>query len=208
MQSSNAIALPSGWPDAAGKRRLSELETDDALLRNHAKLLTRAEDILRSPINMTSLVQRRAALAYELSQDPKWGFVNARLHQKETARASVREPCEIETRHIQQWHDHWKHEACFQESLANKCHPDRIVVHEFLFQSLVYEFVEKQSARGLMVTSAVVIATYLQMWAYQEKTPAQTMRLEKYSDQPRRGGHGVKGSGNFGTWTGDTPQRA
>ena len=54
-----------------------------------------------------------------------------------------------------------------------------MIVDEFLMQSLVYEYVENQSARGLMVTSSVVIAKYLQMWSYQEKTPAQTRRMEK-----------------------------
>ena len=57
--------------------------------------------------------------------------------------------------------------------------PDRLVVDEFLLQSLLYEFVENQSARGLMVTSSVVIAKYLQMWEYQDKTPCQTMRMAK-----------------------------
>ena len=148
------------------------------------KALTRAKKSLGSPIDITSSIQRRAALAYELSQDPKWGLVYARLRQRQRSRASVREPSQIEPRHIQQWLDQWKQDACFQECLANKGHPDRMDVDDFLLQSLVYEFVENQSARGLMVTSTVVIAKYLQMWEYQEKTPCQTVRLAKLKRTP------------------------
>lgn len=179
MPPRSATTLPAGLPHAPRQRGLSELETEYASLRRQVKALSRAKDILRSPLSVSFLLQRRAALAFHLSQDPKWGLVYVRLHQKERARSSTRDASEVNVSHIVQWHEHWKRQESFQQSLASKCHPDRIVVDEFLMQSLLYEFVEKQSARGLMVTSSVVIAKYLQMWAYQEKTAPQTRRLEK-----------------------------
>ena len=174
-----ATTLPSAWPHPARKRCLSELGTEYALLRKQLKALSPAKAIVRSPLSVTLLVQRRAALAFHLSQDPKRGLVYVRLHQKETARSSARDASEIKLRHIEQWHDHWKRQACFQDSWASKSHPDRMVVDEFLMQSLVYDFVAKHRARGLMVTSSIVIANFLQMRAYHEKTPAQTRRMEK-----------------------------
>ena len=179
MNSRGTTALPSSWAEPAGKRRLIELAAEVALIRRHLKDLTRAKDSLRSQIPISVRIQRRAALAYELSQDPQWGLMYVRLRQRQRLRASVREPCEIETRQIEEWLQVWKQEACFKESLANKCHPDRVVVDEFLLQSLLYEFVENQSARGLMVTSSVISAKYLQLWAFMDKTAAQTRRLDK-----------------------------
>ena len=177
MEAAHISALPSGWPQPERKRRLRELQADLAMTRRVVKALERAKKDLGSPMGISTTIQLRAALAYELSQDPQWGLVYARLRQRQRSRASVREPRRIETSHMQQWLDHWKQDASFQECMANRCHPDRMVVDEFLMQSLVYEFIENQSARGLLVTSSVVIAKYLQMWEYQEKTPSQAMKV-------------------------------
>ena len=177
MLAAHISALSSGWPDAERKRRLMELQADIAMTRRVVKALARAKKRLESPIDITSTIQRRAALAYELSQDPQWGLVYARLRQRRRSRASVRVPSRIEASHIQEWLHQWKQTAAFQECMANKCHPDRLDVDEFLLQSLVYEFIENQSSRGLLVSSKVVMAKYLHMWDYLEKTPCQTTRL-------------------------------
>ena len=104
-----------------------------------------------------------------MCRDEAWGIAYVKMHQKAHMSRTLRMPREIDASHIREWYHEFREEKIFKTLQRRLEQKDRVTVDDFLVQSVVYEFIQKQSSLGLVVSSSAVVAKYLTLWKYRPR---------------------------------------
>lgn len=111
-------------------------------------------------------VQLVAVLIYTLSQNPHWALCFVRMHQARHASRTTRLPRNVTEEIVRQWRRRFAGEAFFEPMLSTVCHPLREQADMFLMETLVYEFVKQQAAKGCTAPTSTLVMKFVKSWQH------------------------------------------
>ena len=85
---------------------------------------------------------------------------------------------------VETWVAQWQHHAHVMAIKTQLGHKDRILIDKFLLESLVYEFILENSARGVVVPSHLLLTKYVRLWSYRPRTQQIDAHLKRLQDKP------------------------
>lgn len=165
-------------PQLQSEDNVQNLAAELRAVKNNIKRLTRAAAARHQEWLPTARLKTLAALVYELCQETRWAIVFVKMHQRAHMTRTMRLPRDVSSKMIITWWANLQTTPRFRKALRNVDDPYREVVDKLLMQSLMYEFVVNQSAKGLVVPSSTVIAKYMAAWSLRPTSPRIARNIE------------------------------
>ena len=162
----NSIFPPPLTPAEA---RLQQQALELKKTQKKLKAISRARAGDQQPWLPSVALRRQAALVYDLCRDEAWAIAYVKMQQQTHMPRTLRMPRNTDATNIREWHHEFRENKDFKIAQRRLEHRERVAVDDFLVQSIVYEFVQKQSTLGLVVASSAVVAKYLSLWNYRPK---------------------------------------
>ena len=163
---SNSIFPP---PLTPAESRVQVLAVEMKKTKKKLKALLRAKAGDQQPWQASVALRRQAALVYDLCRDEAWAIAYVKMHQQKHMTRTLRMPRDTDASSIREWHHEFRGEKSFKVSQRRLEDKERVRVDDFLVQSVLYDFVQKQSTLGLVVASSAVVAKYMTLWSYRPK---------------------------------------
>lgn len=166
--------------DAKVQRLAADLGSVRAEIRN----MRRRVQSSQKPWSPSAAVKLQASLVYELSQDTKWAIVYVRMQQQQNMFRTVRMPENTTDAMIMDWWSALRKNPAFVHARANLGDSHRLKVDNFLIESVLYEYVVKESERQLVVPSSTMIAKYITAWESRPRHSTTTTRMVRMRSRP------------------------
>mgnify|MGYP002811428753 CR=1 FL=1 len=161
--------LTSLWKSAnqMAPKRKNKQEQDLQHVRSQLRLLEKhwrrcSKDLIWS---VPEQVQKIAVSIQLLCEDSRWAIAWVQKWQLRHYTQAI--GCAVRPTHamILVWVEKHKSDSELLVILENIDHPKRRVVDTFLMESLLYEFVQENSLKGIAIPTAALIAKHLTNWS-------------------------------------------
>ncbi len=134
------------------------------------------------PILIPQKVQKTTVATYLLNKDMRWSVAWVRAWQRKHTQKSNRDDVCINTDLVRAWCTKWESDDYVLQILTEINNKDRILIDIFLMESLVFEFVQANSCKGISVPSSEVIAKYIKLWSFRPRPPSVETNLKRLQD--------------------------
>ena len=156
-------------PVTPAESRLQQQALELKKAQKKLRAVSRARQGDQQPWLPSMALRRQAALVYDLCRKEEWAIAYVKMHQQAHSPRTLRMPRDTDATTVREWHQEFRGHRTFQAAQRSLQDKERIKVDDFLVQSVVYEFVQKQSTLGLVVASGAVVAKYLKLWSYRPR---------------------------------------
>ena len=123
-------------------------------------------------------LQLQAAVVYELSQDTHWAVVYVKMQQRLNMHRTTRMPRDINANHIKQWWELLRNNRGYKAACADVANAHRVKADTYLMESLLFEYVQENSKKELVIPSSVMLAKYMTAWEYRPMSEATKRKME------------------------------
>lgn len=149
------------------------------LLRSQLKGLARRKRRLdTSQISVVpEHVQKMAVMIQMLSGDSRWAIAWVHKWQLQYYLLTFGTSVQLTSALIMAWVEKHKSDAELLVVLANIEHPKRITADTFLMESLLYEFIQENSRKGISIPSSALITRWLKCWSYRPVSTIVELKL-------------------------------
>jgi hypothetical protein len=171
------------------KKTLSKSEQSLNKLRSEVKQLTKLQRkhktnaIWKVPVPM----QKMAVVIQMLSDDSRWAIAWIQQWQLQNYIRTFGTPVKPTHAMILVWVEQHKSDVELLGILANIDHPKRIVADTFLMESMLYEFVQENSRKGISIPTGGLITKLLKNWSFRPASRIVDLQLrELQHDKSKR----------------------
>lgn len=156
-------------------------------LRQTLKALKRRKERLAKTVVsvVPDHVQRMAVLIQMLSDDSRWAIAWVQKWQVQHYLVTFGTPVLPTHALILAWVEKHKTDADLLSILANIEHPKRIEADIFLIETLLFEFVQENSRKGISIPSSALVTRYLKLWSYRPVSTVVNTRLIELEQSSR-----------------------
>jgi hypothetical protein len=148
-------------------------------LRHGLRALKRQQN--RSEKSLLSVVpehvQKMAVLIQILSDDSRWAIAWVQNWQMRMYVRTFGTPPLPTHALILAWVEKHKTDPELLANLAHIENPERIQADVFLIETLLYEFVQENTRKGISIPSSAVLTRYLRLWSYRPVSIAVNTKL-------------------------------
>ena len=120
----------------------------------------------------------QAAVVYELSQDTHWAVVYVKMQQRLDGYRTSRMVRDITASHIKDWWQLLRNNKDFKVACADVGNAHRVKVDTYLMESLLFDYVQENSKKGLVIPSSVMLAKYMTSWEFRPMSEATKRKLK------------------------------
>ena len=138
----------------------------------------RQERRSKMPLMPNQGLMLQAAVVYELSQDTHWAVMYVKMQQRLNMHRTTRMARDITANHIKSWWELLRNEKNFKAACADVANAHRVKADTYLIESLLFEYVQENSIKDLVIPSSVMLAKYMTAWEYRPMSEATKRKLE------------------------------
>ena len=120
----------------------------------------------------------QAAVVYELSQDTHWAVMYVKMKQRLNMHRSTRLARDITETHIKSWWEQWRQRADFKAACADISNAHRVKADTYLMETLLFEYVQENSMKELVIPSSVMLAKYMTAWECRPMSETTKRKLQ------------------------------
>lgn len=120
----------------------------------------------------------QAAIVYELSQDTHWAVLYVKMQQRLNMHRTSRMVRDITENHIKGWWELLRNKKHFKDACADVANAHRVKADTYLMESLLFEYVQENSMKELVIPSSVMLAKYMTAWECRPMSEATKRKLE------------------------------
>jgi hypothetical protein len=161
---------------ASLRRSVEDLRRD---LRNLQRRARRARSMSATPV--PDSVQIETVVVHLLSNTTRWPLLYCAQWQSSHRRQGQMQR-DITEAVLQSWLQKWAAHEAVDHLLHDLNAPRRLLMDRFLMESLVFEFLEDATRKGLPVPSSILVARYLQYWSYRPIPAAFAPELARLAE--------------------------
>ena len=155
----NMAAQLSQVKAAIAKVRRQKLRSQTALMPNEGLML-------------------QAAVVYELCQDTHWAVLYVKMQQRLNMHRSTRLVRDITANHIKDWWQLLRNKKAFKAACADVANAHRVKADTYLMETLLFEYVQENSTKELVIPSSVMLAKYMTNWECRPMSEATKRKLQ------------------------------
>ena len=155
----NMAAQLSQVKAAIAKVRRQKLRSQTALMPNEGLML-------------------QAAVVYELCQDTHWAVLYVKMQQRLNMHRSTRMVRDITANHIKDWWQLLRNKKAFKAACADVANAHRVKADTYLMETLLFEYVQENSTKELVIPSSVMLAKYMTNWECRPMSEATKRKLQ------------------------------
>ena len=119
----------------------------------------------------------QAAVVYELSQDTHWAVMYVKMQQRLNMHRTTRMARDITANHIKGWWELLRNDKDFKAACTDVANAHRVKADTYLIESLLFEYVQENSMKELVIPSSVMLAKYMTAWEYRPMSEATKRKL-------------------------------
>lgn len=137
--------------------------------------------------NVPEAVQKMAVVIQMLSDDSRWAVAWIQQWQLRHYMQTFATPVKPTHAMILMWVEQHKADTELLGILANINHPKRIVADNFLMESMLYEFVQDNSRKGIAIPTGGLITKLLKNWSFRPASHIVELQLrDLHQDKSKR----------------------
>ena len=166
--------LPKSECDAHIDDIAAQLSQVKAAVKKMRRQKSRSQTALMP--NQSLMLQ--AAVVYELCQDTHWAVLYVKMQQRLNMHRHTRMVRDITANHIKGWWQVLRNEKDFKAACADVANAHRVKADTYLMESVLFEYVQENSTKELVIPSSVMLAKYMTNWECRPMSEATKRKLQ------------------------------